>query len=713
MLLYYIHWDGIMVQWFLLFPFLVVSMSTKVDNVLSSHFIIPRFALGAVLYQLLFRTFAFVKETKIQSDIATRLGDLPLIPCGRPAGLPTCKGRMDEGTKGCFLGGSKNDQQRPVQKTSQNTTLQHWVKTHHIYPTSMGFHGIPWVTKFWSSRELRYPEEAWIAPCSSWKFQVEAALWTMGKLRVSSWLMILVIVRSHGLCFQYRDVSRGVSRDVIILIFGNELKWMIVEHGADGALQFPRMIIIFLIKKTFFDKPNLYVQATIYRPSLCRLNPPSHCLRARETSSSARGSQREFLPQIWWDVICRFAWKCWENKGKHAKFDGFSNRFKISIFLEPIQRFIIPPLRSGTNNWVAVLHCGTVSPIFQQVARLSWRLRAVASRLRQIWRRVPFDSLASAERCLWPSLCGRCFGPPLVWSGRPLAAFPLESSMFLVGHSRAASFLRRLRLPPPPHTQLSHTHNLLTHTHNLSSHNFHTHHLLTHNLSSHTSSHTTYSHTHTHNLSTHNLSSHNFHTHHLLTHNFLTHNLLPHTTCPHTSSHTTYSHTTCPHTTCPHTTFTHTHTTYPHTTCPHTTSSRTTYSHTTYSHTQLVHKQLPHTQLTHTHTTCPHTTCPHTTSSHTTCPHTTCPHATCPHTTSSHITYSHTTSSHTRNFLRHNSLTELPHTHTTSSHTTCPHTQLTHTHTTCPRTTCSHTTCSHTTWHLALGDIDLHFAWQV
>lgn len=44
------------------------------------------FALRAVLYQLLFRTCAFVKETKIQSDIATRLGDLPLIPCGRPAG---------------------------------------------------------------------------------------------------------------------------------------------------------------------------------------------------------------------------------------------------------------------------------------------------------------------------------------------------------------------------------------------------------------------------------------------------------------------------------------------------------------------------------------------------------------------------------------------------------------------------------------------------
>ena len=50
--------------------------------------------------------------------------------------------------------------------------------------------------------------------------------------------------------------------------------------------------------------------------------------------------------------------------------------------------------------------------------------------------------------------------------------------LFLVGHSRAASFLRLL---PPPHTQL-------THTHNLSTHNL----LLTHTTCSHTtSSHTT------------------------------------------------------------------------------------------------------------------------------------------------------------------------------------------------------------------------------
>ena len=48
------------------------------------------------------------------------------------------------------------------------------------------------------------------------------------------------------------------------------------------------------------------------------------------------------------------------------------------------------------------------------------------------------------------------------------------------------------------------------------------------------------------------------------------------------------------------------------------------------AHTQLVHAQL----VTHnlSHTTCPRTTCPHTTS-HTTCHHTTCSHTTCPHTT--------------------------------------------------------------------------------
>lgn len=44
------------------------------------------FALGAVLYQLLFRVYAFIKENPIETDIATLLGELPLIPCGRAVG---------------------------------------------------------------------------------------------------------------------------------------------------------------------------------------------------------------------------------------------------------------------------------------------------------------------------------------------------------------------------------------------------------------------------------------------------------------------------------------------------------------------------------------------------------------------------------------------------------------------------------------------------
>ena len=99
------------------------------------------------------------------------------------------------------------------------------------------------------------------------------------------------------------------------------------------------------------------------------------------------------------------------------------------------------------------------------------------------------------------------------------------------------------------------------------------------------------------------------------------------------------------------------------------------------AHTQLVHT-LVHTQLAHTHTTCPHTTCPHTT-----CPHTTSSHATCPH-------------------------------------TTCPPSQLVHTQ-------LVHLHFAWQAWHLvtatfslrgrrgtygmvgvALGDMDLHFAWH-
>ena len=167
--------------------------------------------------------------------------------------------------------------------------------------------------------------------------------------------------------------------------------------------------------------------------------------------------------------------------------------------------------------------------------------------------------------------------------------------------SGRARFPPSLTPPPPPpasssHTQLTHTelphtqlvHTQLTdtqlpHTHTTSSH---THSLLTHTKFTHTQL------PHTHNLSTHNFMTHNFLTHTHLTHThtpcshtqLVTHNLLSHTTCPHTTySHTTYSHTTCSHTTCPHTTYSH-----------------TTYSHNLSTHDLLTHTQLAHTQLSHT-----------------------------------------------------------------------------------------------------------------
>ena len=85
------------------------------------------------------------------------------------------------------------------------------------------------------------------------------------------------------------------------------------------------------------------------------------------------------------------------------------------------------------------------------------------------------------------------------------------------------------------------THNLCTHnllTHNLSTTCSHTQLVHTHNLFTHakTSSHTTCSHTtcpHTHNLSTHDLLTHNLLTHNFLTHNLLTHNLLTHNLSTH------------------------------------------------------------------------------------------------------------------------------------------------------------------------------------
>ena len=107
------------------------------------------------------------------------------------------------------------------------------------------------------------------------------------------------------------------------------------------------------------------------------------------------------------------------------------------------------------------------------------------------------------------------------------------------------------------HTQLAHTqlaHTQLTHTQ--LTHRDHTHNMFTHNCW-----HTTYS--HTHNLLTHTAySPHNLLTtqlaHRQLAHTQLTTQLAHHTACSHTTcSHTTYSHTTCSHTTCSHTTCPH------------------------------------------------------------------------------------------------------------------------------------------------------------
>ena len=209
--------------------------------------------------------------------------------------------------------------------------------------------------------------------------------------------------------------------------------------------------------------------------------------------------------------------------------------------------------------------------------------------------------------------------------------------------------------------------------------------------------------THTHNLLTHNLS----------THNLLTHNLSTHTTC----SHRTYSHTTSSHTSCP-TQLAHTHnllshnlqltpasqTQLVHTTCPHTTYSHTTYSHTTYSHTTY----------SHTHTTYSYTSC---------LTHNLSTHNSSTHNLPTHNLLTHNLLSH--NLLAHNLLSHFLSTHTTYSHTTCPHNLLTHT--TFPHTTnnlLTHNLLSRgrrgTWWHgpplgvagVALGDIDVHSAWQ-
>ena len=125
-------------------------------------------------------------------------------------------------------------------------------------------------------------------------------------------------------------------------------------------------------------------------------------------------------------------------------------------------------------------------------------------------------------------------------------------------------------------------------------------------------------------------------------HTTCSHTTCSHTTYSHTTcSHTTYSYTNCPpthtHTTCSHPTCSHP--TCSHPTCSHPTYSHTTCSHTTCLHTTC---PPIHTHTTCSHTTCSHPTCSHPTCSHPTCSHTTCSHTTCPHTRLVHTQLAHT-----------------------------------------------------------------------
>ena len=190
-----------------------------------------------------------------------------------------------------------------------------------------------------------------------------------------------------------------------------------------------------------------------------------------------------------------------------------------------------------------------------------------------------------------------CLVPATIMSPHLCVGF-----LFLVGHSRAHSFLL---LPPaasPPaasHTTSSHTtcsHTTCPHTQLTSTHNLLPHTAYSHTTSLHTTSpHTTYS--HTHNLLSHNFLTHNFITHNLSTHNLLSHNLLTLTTCPHTTS--SHTHTTSPHNLLTHTTSSHTHNLLSHNLSTHNLLSHNFLTHTTYSHTTSSHTSYSHTQLVH------------------------------------------------------------------------------------------------------------------
>ena len=161
---------------------------------------------------------------------------------------------------------------------------------------------------------------------------------------------------------------------------------------------------------------------------------------------------------------------------------------------------------------------------------------------------------------------------------------------------------RRLPTQLNSHTTYSHTtysRTTYSHTscpHTTCPHTTYSHTQLTHTQLAHTQL------THTQLVLTQLVLTHTCLTHNLSSHNLSTHNLLTHTTY----SHTTYPHTTCPHTTCPHTTYSHTHTTcHTHNLSTHNllTHNLLTHTHNLLTHNILAHTHnlLTHNLLTHTH----------------------------------------------------------------------------------------------------------------
>ena len=177
-----------------------------------------------------------------------------------------------------------------------------------------------------------------------------------------------------------------------------------------------------------------------------------------------------------------------------------------------------------------------------------------------------------------------------------------------------------------------------------------------------------------------------------------------------------------------------THNLLTHTTCPHT----------TYSHTQLTNTQLVHTQLTHTHNLSSHNLSTQNLSTHNLLSHNLSTHNLSTHSLLSHnlsthnlLTHAHTTSSHTQLIHTHNLLTHNLSSHNLSTHNLSTHNLLTHNLLTHNLATWTFTlrgrsgTCGTglalvarlvpvdavvaaavCVAGVALGDIDVHLAWQ-